>query len=51
MTGKELAEKIIELGAEEMEVVCINYDGLFHHAECIDVAEDVALGERKLVIT
>ena len=51
MTGRELIEKIRELGAEELEVLCINFDGLISHAQKVDVAEDVAKHEKKLVIT
>lgn len=51
MTGRELIEKICEIGAEELEVLCINFDGLIGHAHKVDVAEDAATHEKKLVIT
>ena len=51
MTGAELTAWIQEHEAEEMEVLCINFDGLISHAHKVDVAEDAATHEKKLVIT
>lgn len=51
MTGRELIEKIREFGAEELDVLCITFDGWISNAQKVDVAEDVAKHEKKLVIT
>lgn len=51
MTGQEVINRILELGAKGMEVLCINFDGLISHVHKVDVSEDVQTGDKKIVIT
>lgn len=50
MTGKELIERINEIGAEEMDVLCIKFNGMISSVENVDVAEDAATKEKKVVM-
>lgn len=51
MTGAELIKKIQELKAEDMEVICLNTDGLLSEAYDVRIAPDAQTGVVYVVIT